>query len=209
MDRETRLNNRKIIEIEEEQRVYQGFFQINLVRFRHSLYRGGWSETVAREVFRRGDCVALLPYDPRTDQVVLIEQLRVGALHTGEQAWLTEIVAGIVEAGETPDGVAYREAREEAGCRIDALHRIGRFYTSPGGSSECVTLYCGRVDAEGLGGIHGLREEHEDICVEVVQLEEALEKVNSGAICSAIPMIALQWLALNRQHLIACWNRES
>lgn len=140
-------------------------------------------------------------YDPKTDEVVLIEQFRVGAIKAKHSQWLLEIVAGAIERGETASDVAYREAKEEAGCDIQELIKISEFYTSPGGSSEKITLYYGKVDASGLGGIHGLDHEGEDILVSVVPLDEALEKINRGLIESAIPIVALQWLALNRERL--------
>jgi hypothetical protein len=42
----------------------------------------------------RGNCVAVILYDPDRDEVVLIEQFRAGAVLRPEHAWLIEIVAG-------------------------------------------------------------------------------------------------------------------
>jgi ADP-ribose pyrophosphatase len=106
-----------------------------------------------------------------------------------------------VEEGESPQEVAHREAMEEAGCKIEHLIRIGEFFTTPGGSSERLTLFCGIVDTAGLGGLHGLEEEDEDIRVEVVGFDEAWGLLENGGIDSAIPIIALQWLAMNRERL--------
>ncbi|MCI0652988.1 MAG: NUDIX domain-containing protein [Methylococcaceae bacterium] len=186
-----------------EELVYGGYFRLKRLSLKHTLYEGGWSPELDRELFRRDNCVALLPYDPVLDQVVLVEQFRVGAVLDKPVPWLLEIVAGAIEPGERPGDVACREAREEAGCEVLDLIPISEFYTSPGASSEKLTLYCGRVDARGLGGIHGLQSEHEDIFVSVVDFDEAMEKVKNGQIDSAIPIIALQWLALNRD-----WVRE-
>jgi ADP-ribose pyrophosphatase len=182
------------------------FFRMDRYRLRHSLYAGGWSADVDREVFSRGDCVAVLLYDPHRDAVVLIEQFRAGsALHRPESAWLLEIVGGAIETGEDPEQVAHREAWEEAGCRIEELLRVNRFYTTPGCASEWLTLYCGKVDAADAGGIHGLREEDEDILANVVAFDEAYRMVEDGRIESGISIIALQWLALNRDRLRREW----
>lgn len=185
----------------EETTVYRGFFSLLKLRFRHTLYGGGWSEILSRELFHRSSCVAVVPYDPVRDEVVLIEQFRVGAMQVHEDPWLLEIVAGAIEQGESPDEVAHRETLEEAGCTLKELIRIGAFFTTPGGCSEKITLYCGIVDAEGVGGVHGLAEEHEDILVRPVPFDEAMRLLESGRIESAIPIIGLQWLALNRERL--------
>ena len=191
----------KAYEIIDETPVYRGFFNLTQFRVRHTLFQGGWSETLDRELFHRGRCVAVAPYDPVRDQVVLIEQFRIGAVGGKAAPWLVEIVAGAVEPGESPEQVARREVLEEAGCEIRELIRIGEFFTTPGGCSEKITLFCGLIDAAGAGGLFGLTEEDEDIRASVVDLDEALAWVDSGVIDSAVPIVALQWLALNRERL--------
>lgn len=198
----------KKFEIIKHEIVYSGFFNLERFRLKHTLFAGGWSETVDRELFRRNNCVGVVLYDPQRDEVVLLEQFRVGAMaeaETAEAGWLIEIVAGAMEPGETAEAVAYREAEEEAGCPIKDLKLIHRFYTTPGGSSELLSLYCGRVDSASVGGIHGLGEENEDIRVFTVKFSEAWQMLEQGLINSGIPIIALQWLALNRENLRLEW----
>jgi ADP-ribose pyrophosphatase len=186
--------------------VYPGYFRMEKYRLTHTLFNGGWSEEISREVFLRGDCVAVLLYDPHADKVVLIEQFRAGAILKPEAPWLIEIVAGGIEAGETAEEVAYREAREEAGCEIKQLTKISQFYTTPGCSAEWLTLFCGEVDSQHVGGIHGLAHEHEDILVHVVDFDTAYAMIAEGKIISSMPIIALQWLALNKQQLRQLWH---
>jgi ADP-ribose pyrophosphatase len=181
--------------------VYDGFFVMEKYRVKHTLFAGGWSGEISRELFRRNNCVAVLLYDPDADNVVLLEQFRVGAMANTDQAWLVEIVAGAIDEGETPEQVAHRESKEEAGCEILELKLINRFYTTPGGSSEQISLFYGRVDSTKIGGIHGLDHEDEDILVYTVPFEEAYRMLEEGKIESGIPIIALQWLALHRQGL--------
>jgi len=190
-------------EVIDESPVYRGFFNLSRYRLRHTLFGGGWSDPLIRELFHRGRCVAVIPYDPVTDQVLLIEQFRIGAVGDKPVPWLVEIVAGAVEPGEAPEEVARREAMEEAGCALGELIAIGEFYTTPGGCSEKVSVFCGLVQSELREGIFGLIEEDEDIRVLVVALDEALAWLQSGIIDSAIPALALQWLALNRARLQA------
>jgi ADP-ribose pyrophosphatase len=194
--------------IHKKEIAYSGFFRLEKYWLTHTLYSGGWSEEICRELFVRGSCVAVLLYDPYTDKVVLIEQFRAGAILNPNKAWLIEIVAGAIEEGETAVEVAHREALEEAGCVIKELMQISEFYTTPGGMAERITLFCGKVDSTQIvDGVHGLDEEQEDILVRTVDFAEAYQMVESNEIDSAIPILAIQWLALNKDKLQAKWVR--
>ncbi|MDS4026503.1 MAG: NUDIX domain-containing protein [Candidatus Contendobacter sp.] len=187
---------------------YRGFFRLEKYRLRHELFAGGWSPEMIRECLERGHAVAVLLYDPERDQLVLLEQFRVGALEFPGGPWLLEIVAGIIDhPGETTEDVARRETAEEAGCELLDLVPIHHYLVSPGGTSESITLFCGRVDTGTVpGGVRGVVAEHEDIRVHIVSRAEALELLHSGRINSAAPIIALQWLELNRSKLLERWR---
>ena len=161
---------------------------------------------VVRELFERGHTVAVLPYDPVQDKVVLIEQFRIGAYAAGLEPWLSETIAGIIDSGEGAEEVAHREALEEANCRMLELVKIGTFVMSPGGSSETTTMFCGRVDSGGVGGVYGLAQEGEDILARVVSLDEALKNLAVGKIVSAYAVIPLLWLQSNKASLKAQWT---
>lgn len=194
------------VEVIDRSTVFQGYFRIDRYRLRHRKHDGGWTGEVVREIFERGHAVAVLLYDPDHDTVALIEQFRPGALAAGWQPWLIEIVAGIVEKGETPEQVARREALEEAGCVVGELIPVVRYLVSPGGTSETCEILCGRVDTTHMGGLHGLDSEHEDIRVVVVPATEAIAMVGDGRMVNAAGIIALQWLALNRDDLRRRWT---
>lgn len=194
------------IDLIEKTTPFKGYFQIDRYRLKHRRFAGGWTDVMTREVFERGHAAAVLPYDPLRDTVVLIEQFRIGAYAAGMEPWLIEVVAGIVEPGETPEEVVRREAVEEAGCDIAALEPIGRVLASPGGCSETLYLYCGRVDSSGIGGFHGLEHEQEDIRAFTLPAEEALASLARGEFTNATTIITLQWLALNRDRLRQIWT---
>lgn len=196
---------KKQFKILNETTQYQGFFSLKTIALKHTLYRGGWTNTMTRELFHRGNCVAVLLYDPDRDEVVIIEQFRVGALQMPDKAWLLEIVAGAIEPDETAEQVAYREAIEESGCEIHALIKINEFFTSPGGTSELLTLFCGKTDTRGVGGFHGLDHEDEDIAVTAMKFNDVYQLLLDGKIISAIPIIAIQWLYINRESLRQQW----
>jgi ADP-ribose pyrophosphatase len=177
---------------------FDGFFRLERIALRHSLQAGGMSPPLTRERLITADVAAVLPFDPRRDELVLIEQFRVGALERGEGAWLLEIVAGRIEAGEDPESVARRETVEETGCAVERLLPMASFYTSPHRATETTHLYCGIVDATTAHEAAGLAHEGEDIRVLRVAVAEALSRLRNGQVDSAWLLIALQWLALNR-----------
>lgn len=183
--------------LENHQVLFKKYFQLEEYAVSHDLYAGGESAVFTREVFERGSVVTVLPYDPIRRKVVLIEQFRIGAIDDEKSPWIWESVAGVIDAGETADAVAIRESHEEAGCEIRQLHKVYEYYVSPGGTTEKCTLYCGRIDSDGVGGIHGLADENEDIRVEVVDVEEAYRWLDEGMIRSSATIIALQWLRIN------------
>jgi ADP-ribose pyrophosphatase len=195
------------VEVERKETAFQGHFRIDRWRLKHQLYAGGWGKTIVREVMERGSAVAVLPYDPVRDEVVLIEQFRIGALaHQDPEPWLLEIVAGVIEPGETPEDVARRETVEECGATVLALEPMHHYYPSPGGCSEFLWMYCGRIDATGIGGIHGLADEGEDIRVEVLSFDAAMAALAQGRVRSSPGVVGLQWLALNRPRLRQRWR---
>ncbi|QIR16082.1 ADP-ribose diphosphatase [Shewanella aestuarii] len=179
--------------------LYQGFFKLEQYKFKHKLFAGGWSDVITREVFERGNAVVVLPYDPIQDQVVLIEQVRAPALASTNSIWLLELVAGMVEPGESHEQVAKRELMEEAGLDCRAMDYINSYLVSPGGTSERFYLYVGLVDASKASGLHGLDHENEDIKVHVVSREQAYQWVQSGVIDNASTVLGIQWLMLNYQ----------
>jgi ADP-ribose pyrophosphatase len=195
------------IAINERETVYRGFFRVDHFLLRHRLFAGGWSAELSREVFLRHDAAGILLYDPQRDEIVLIEQFRLAAHLAGFAAWQLEIVAGIIDSDESAAAVARREAEEEAGLAvIGEVVPIHRFMTSPGGSTETVDLFCGRVDASAAGGIHGLADESEDIRVVVKSYVEAMELLNAGKIENGYTLLALHWLAANREALRRQWR---
>ena len=179
---------------------YNGFFKIDLCHIQHETYRGGEIE-VQRERFHRGDAVAVLMYDPAKDKIVLLEQFRVGAIDDEAGPWLLEIVAGMIEPGESITDVARRECLEESGVEVHSFEPIHSFYSSPGGCSEKIHVLCALVDSDQTTGIHGVANEGEDIKVFVIDYGQLHDLMASGRICAAIPLIALQWLQLNRERL--------
>ncbi|EGR3114002.1 ADP-ribose diphosphatase [Vibrio parahaemolyticus] len=193
------------VEIISKESVFEGFFKMVKYRFKHKLFAGGWSDVVEREMFERGHAAAMLPYDPKTDQVVIIEQIRIGALEH-EHPWQLEIVAGMIDRAESAEEVIRREAEEEAGITVGRVASVMSYYPSSGGCSEKLDVFVGEVDASKAHGIHGLDYEDEDIRVHVLSREQAYQWVKDGIFENGASIIALQWLQLNHQELRSQWG---
>ncbi|MBF0256835.1 MAG: NUDIX domain-containing protein [Gammaproteobacteria bacterium] len=193
------------VEILQTRDIPAGFLRVRSYQLRHSLFAGGQSEPLQRECLQGLGAASVLLYDPKRDQVALLEQFRIGAYvgSAGDaaQSWLLEPVGGHIGPGETPEQVARRESIEEAGAQLQELIPICSFWVSPGLSDEQIHLYCGLINATHLGGIHGLQHEHEDIRVSLMPAEQAIAELYSGRANSTSIIIALQWLAMNRQAL--------
>lgn len=192
-------------EVIDEQSQWRGFFEVVEVSLRHRLFGGGWSGEVRRVVARRREAVGVLIYDPRIDCLAVAEQFRVGALRRQPSPWLMELIAGLMETGESPEDVARRECMEEAGVELRALERVAAYYSSPGGSDEYFHLYCACADLAGSEGLYGLDAEAEDIRLHVLPVPEVLAMAEDGRIDNAHSLVAIHWFARHHQRLRASW----
>tara|TARA_R110000868_G_scaffold33489_1_gene121494 strand:+ start:638 stop:1264 length:627 start_codon:yes stop_codon:yes gene_type:complete len=208
MEEKTNSFTQNDYEIAKREVLYQGFFRLVRNHVRHLKFDNTWTAEFSREIFERPNAVAVLPYDPVLDQVILIEQFRAGALANPESPWIIEVIAGIYHHPEHPTEVIQREAREEGGIEILDLFKIYEYFVSPGGCNEHLMLFCGRVDASSAGGIFGLTEEHEDIRAFPLPLDDAIELLREGKIKTSPAIIALQWLQLNREWLRQLWQTK-
>jgi ADP-ribose pyrophosphatase len=191
------------VEIKENNLVYKGFYKVQKLQLRHQCFSGQWSPWLVREQVHHSNAAAVLLIDLKQQKLVMVEQCRIGMISSGHEhsPWVLEIVAGLIDPGESPEETVLREALEEANCEIEALHTIGEFYNSPGGFAEKTTLYCGITSAIGKEGIRGVGSEHEDIRVHVLDIEKVLHAFDQRVFhLSASTYIALQWLALNLQN---------
>ena len=198
------------VQVESEQRVWDGRFPLDVIRFRHRRFDRAMSGQRTWELWRRGRAAAVLPYDPRADAVVLIEQFRLPALAAGLDPVLLELPAGLCDPEEAPEATAQREMQEEMGFAADRLEPIGGFLLTPGGSDELCMLYAGRVrvpptGADCIAGHAGMAAEHEDIRVRVWPAAEALAAAFDGRVTNALTAIGLYWLASRRDSLRERW----
>ncbi|CAI8246652.1 MAG: ADP-ribose pyrophosphatase [Glaciecola sp. HTCC2999] len=186
--------------------LYDGFFKMVQYKLKHRLFAGGWSSEVTREMFERGHAVAVLPYDPVTQEFVLIEQFRLGAMATSQSPWLIEVIAGMIDTGYSPEEVCHKEAREEAGIELQHLTKACSYLSSPGGTTERLHIYIAQTDATQADGLHGVEHESEDILVHRIAQKQAKEWLENGRIDNAAAIIALQYFFLNKQQILESWQ---
>ena len=204
----------KDVEVFNKSTAFDGFFRIDRYSLRHHSFKGGWGPSVNREIFERGHAVAVLPYDPNLDRLIMTQQFRIGA-YTARNSewfannyspWLIEGVAGIIEAGEKPEDVASRETIEETGCFIEKLEYIGHYFVSPGGSSESIFSYLGKIDSKKGGGIYGIADEGEDLKTFAVPIEEAFSWIDNDNVSNGTTLIMLMWLRHHHTRIRELWN---
>ncbi len=195
------------LEVLEDEVVWGQRFALQRVRFRYARFDGTPSGILTWELWRRGQGVLILPYDPATDRIAMIEQFRLPALAAGLPPVMTECPAGLLEAGEDPVASATRELTEETGLTALAVETIGRFQLMQGGCDEVVHFHCARVDlADATASTHGLATEHEETRVLLLPAEEAFRMVADNRIQNAPAALALLWLQVNRARLREQWK---
>jgi ADP-ribose pyrophosphatase len=200
------------VSIESDRTVWDGRFPVQLVSFRQRRFDGQTSGPRTWEMMRRGAAAAVLPYDPDTDEVLMIQQFRLPALAGGFDPVLDEIPAGLCDGEDGAEATALRETQEEAHVALDRLRRVGRFLLTAGGSDENATLFIGRMrappaDGQGVVGIGGLAAEQEDIRILLRPAAAAIATALDGGYANIITTTALLWLAARREALRAEWVR--
>lgn len=177
---------------------YFGFFRYDTLDIAPPRFGGAPGPDLAREVYVGVDAALVLPYDPASDRVLLVEQFRVGLWRRGDpQPWSLEPVAGLVDPGEDPADTARREAAEEAGLRLGALERVAGGYASPGYSTDYFHMFVAFCDLpDGLhGGIGGAPGESENIRSHILPFAQAMQMLDSGEIDVVPLQVMLLWLA--------------
>jgi ADP-ribose pyrophosphatase len=119
---------------------------------------------------------------PTPLEVILIRQYRHA---TGRE--LIEIPAGTLHEGEDPLGCAIRELEEETGYRAAKMVERGRFWTTPGFTTEFMYLY----EATDLKKTSINPDEDEAIEVEITRRSAALQMIDDGRIQDAKSILGL------------------
>lgn len=177
--------------------IHKGFFEMNEVTLKYKKIDGSWTNNIKRELFGGAQVSAVLPYDPIKKEIVLIQQFRPGTISKNFNNFLYEIVAGIIDKGESPETTAKRECIEETGCKIKSILPIQGYFPAPGSSESYYHLFLGEVEAFEGSRTMGLENENEDILVKCYNFNKVKEMLQNKEIVNGITLIALQWFFLN------------
>lgn len=183
------------------------FFELRRYELSYKLAVGGWSPVLPAECLMHDGTVAVLPYDPYADKVVLVERFRVGAMEELAGPWQLELPSGMYD----PEGLgtedrAFIEAESSAKLKLMDIEMVSRYLSSPGFTNEMVYLYCGGVVVDQADVDHwagGLRDE---MTCHLMDRTEAFHAMQEGYINNAATIIALQWLQLNVERLRDKWR---
>ncbi|MBV1902333.1 MAG: NUDIX domain-containing protein, partial [Marinosulfonomonas sp.] len=191
------------VHVAARRRPYSNFFTLEERDIRFPRFDGRDSETVNRAALVGADAVTVLPYDPRRDRVLVIEQFRFGPYLRGDTTpWVLEPVAGRIDPGETPEDAAHRELAEEAGLSVRKLLPVASFYPSPGAWTEYLYSFVGLADLpDEAAGLGGLESEAEDIKSHVLSFEAAIGLLSSGEADTGPLVLTLMWLREHRHAL--------
>ena len=146
----------------------------------------------------RRDAAAVLLIDRESRELILIEQFRWPTYEKGPGR-LLEIVAGVIEDGESPEAAARREAKEEAGLEAGQMTAIATCFPTPGYSTERCFIFAAEVaSADGLLA-EGGADAGEVTRPHGIGFDEVSSWLEPGRIQDAKTLIALQWFVLQEQ----------
>ncbi len=191
------------VEVGERRQPYARFFAVEEYDLRHRRFDGSMTGSLNRATFVSGDAAVVLPYDPVRDRVLLVEQFRPGPFARGDRnPWHLEPIAGRIDAGETPEQAARREAVEEAGITLRDLLPVANYYPSPGAKTEFLYTFVGLADLpDTVSGLFGLAEDNEDIRTHVISFARLMDLIEAGEVATAPLILSALWLAPRREAL--------
>jgi nudix-type nucleoside diphosphatase (YffH/AdpP family) len=176
--------------------IHDGFVDFRIVEVR--LPDG---TVLRREVEDHGNAVAVLPYDPERRTALLVRLFRAPVLYAGAGFEVTEAPAGLIDDGEAPEATARREAQEEVGVALGVLERVGALWSSPGVSTERITLYLAPCSAAARGPGGGKDGEHENITVVEARLRDLWGQVERAEVEDMKLLALVQALRIRRPEL--------
>ena len=180
----------------ERETVYTGYLTLERLHVRLADGAQVWLE-----VEGHGEAVVVLPYDAERHCALVVRLFRAPVFDTTGEEVLEEACAGMI-GNEDAETAARREAFEELGVVLHSLEFIGRFWSSPGVSTERHSLFLApyrAADRVGPGG--GVADEHEGITVVERSFAQLAADVDHGRIADGKLVTLVLALRLRRPQL--------
>jgi ADP-ribose pyrophosphatase len=182
------------VDVRERRRLLDDTFKVEEAHVSFERNDGSMTPPIRQLVFERGDSIACVVLHRDSQKLLFTEQFRFATCGKAG-GWLTEIMAGRMEEGESPETTLWRELEEELGYRPDLVERVATFFTSPGGSSERVFVFYVEVSDGGkVGSGGGLVQENEEIRIVPLSLDAARAALRDGRFNDAKTLVGMFWL---------------
>lgn len=185
------------VKIKEERLLSRKWGELREYVFEH-LRGDGRTQMLSREVYHRGDSVAILIICRSRQTVVMTRQLRMPMFVGGyDEGLVIEVPAGLVD-GREPADAALREAEEETGLVVNSLTKVLEVFPNPSVTTERVHLFtaeCEPTAAYKSSG--GLECEGEDIEIVEIPIREVMEMIKCGTIRDSKTIILFLFAAAN------------
>ena len=190
----TKVSKKDPVHLHSQQNLFSGFVKVDELK----LYVENKETYIRRFVVRRPEASCILLYNKDNHSFVFIRQFRAPLFGKEDSAYILEVPAGVLNAGENPMETIIRECLEETGYQISHPQWLTTIYPSPGILDEKIHLFFAEVtnsDKVTSGG--GLESEHEYLEVIEIPVDEAYEMVESGEIIDG-KTISCLFFAKNR-----------
>ena len=159
-----------------------------VVKLRIDTVKTPSKSVITREVIDHGGAAAIVPILD-DGSVILVKQFRYAL---GKA--LTEVPAGKLEEGESPEECARRELLEETNYEAGRLEKLFQCYLAPGYSNELIHIFL----ASDLVEKGQQKAPEETIRIIRVKLEEALSMIWRGEIEDAKSISSLLTVAMKK-----------
>ncbi len=160
--------------------------------------KDGTRLTQTREVYDRGNGATILLYNQGQKTVILTRQFRLPTFVNGnDSGMLIETCAGLLDQ-DNPEDCIRRETEEETGYQVSEVRKVFEVYMSPGAVTEIIHFFIAEYAKEmkvNEGG--GAEHEEENIEVLEINIEQAMQMIETGEIKDGKTIMLLQYVKLH------------
>lgn len=186
-------NNVKILKTEV---LSDNWYTLRKVTYEYTK-KNGSTQVQSREAYDRGNGATILLYHKEQRTVILTRQFRLPTYVNGnETGMLIEACAGLLDK-DNPEDCIRRETEEETGYKITDVRKVFEAYMSPGSVTEILYFFIAEYSKEMKvheGG--GVDHEEENIEVLEINIDQAMQMLETGEIRDGKTIMLLQYIKL-------------